>query len=128
MIAKAIYGILSNDVTIDGYVGDKIYPVVIPQNSEFPAISFYISSDTPDHQKVDASTQSSTDVQIKCVHDSYETNTDLSAAVQSALDKIKGTYYGVEIQATFFNGTDDLYDSQAQKFMKILNFNFTYKY
>tara|TARA_R110000782_G_scaffold235443_1_gene321468 strand:+ start:45 stop:431 length:387 start_codon:yes stop_codon:yes gene_type:complete len=128
MIAKAIYGILSNDADVISYVSTRIYPNVIPENVDFPAISFYISSSNPDNQKVDASSLNTCTVQVKCVHDDYLLNTELADYVRIALDKLKGTHYTIEIQTTFFNGTDDLYDSTAQKHMKILNFNFIYKY
>ena len=56
------------------------------------------------------------------------TSLQIGEAVRSALDKLKGVHYGVEVQATFFSGGDDIYDQSAKKHMRVLNFNFIYKY
>jgi len=45
MIEHAIYSILSNDSGVTA-ITTRIYPIMLPQNAVYPAISYQVNEDT----------------------------------------------------------------------------------
>lgn len=127
-LETAIYQTMINNTDITDVVNQKIYPIVVPHDVEFPAITYTISSNDPDKSKGEASQGSNTTVQIKCIHESFEALKSMTDHVRLAFDNLKGDVYGCEIQATFYDGSIPFKDEESQVFVDVLLFNFHYKY
>lgn len=128
MIEKAIYYTLINSTDITDVISDRIYPVVVPQKVEFPAISHSISSSRPEKAKDEESTMTSDIIQIKVMHNEFGIAKTLGETVRELFDNLKGDVNTVEIDTTKFEGSTILFDEEAEVFMNILTFNFFYKY
>lgn len=92
---KGVYHILTNDTTVYGLVGDNIHPVVLPQDSRFPAIAISTDTDRPEQSKRAANTQSTRlhilALQVEIYVDSYASGEAISNACKNALDNYAGT-------------------------------------
>lgn len=128
MIGEAIYYVLQTTSAITNVVDDRVYPVVVPQKVEFPAIVYTKASSDAENTKDEVSTIENATVQIKVMHPSMVKVKDLGAAVRKAFDNLSGTINGIEIDTTKYQGATVIYDEDAQVFMNIITFNFFYKY
>jgi hypothetical protein len=99
MIGKAIYQLLSNNTEVKNYVGDKIYPLQIPENKEnpvtLPAMVYSRSSDV--EYTRDGAGLTSSGIDITVIAKNYEETIDISQAVINVLDMYEGNIAGVKI-------------------------------
>ena len=124
-VGKAIYNILSNDAALGDIAGDRIYPNVAKQSSAFPFIVYRITGDAPTDTKDGVSPLDENSVLILCYSASYSTTADLSDLVRDALDRVNGTYGGINIQGIQFLDFDDDFDIKGDTegvYVKSLNF------
>lgn len=104
MIQQDIFRILSEDVEIASYVGNRIYPIELPQGSSVPAI-VYITNDMMPINSLDG--ESGLDsglIEITCWAKTYMTAHLMAAAVRSAFQE---SGLGVT--------TDNLQDTQDEE-------------
>lgn len=98
LINKAIYYILSNDDTITGYVGNKIFPMIIPTDTTvFPHIVFSRTSITPAYCK-DGCYDDTVMVSIVVCDKDYFNSCKIAQAVRDALDGKRGTIQEIPLQ------------------------------
>jgi hypothetical protein len=108
-IEEAIYSYLSNETGITSLVGSRIYPVKLPQNTDYPAITYFRVSGPEHHEKDMAYPR----FQFSCWAAEYGTAKGLAAEVKAAFQRFKGTMGtpGVAvIQGVFLNDLD-VYDN-----------------
>lgn len=92
---KIIYGRLSADATITGHVGTKIFPVAIPQNTNFPAIVYAIETTFPSDEKDGPSKLDENTVAVRIFTGTYATSVAIAERVRVLLDRFTGTVAGV---------------------------------
>ena len=109
-VGKAIFDILSNDAPIGAIIGDRIYPSRVPYNGSFPAVAYHIVSTNPNGTKNGISTYDYVTVQISAYAEKYTDVKDLEDLIRRAFDYNSGTYAGVVIDKSFFQGAIDLHD------------------
>jgi hypothetical protein len=125
---------LSTDSSSEGWlsnisvkeVNNKVFPVIIPQGTSYPATTFEIAN--VDNFITKSSSLASCDVSLRiaCFADNYNTTYNQSKAVVEALDYYSVTYTedGVSYTAKFrFVSLDDDYYKLPEKFYKNLIFN-----
>lgn len=103
MIGKVIYDLLSNDATVSALVSTRIYPDTVPQNAEFPYISYTVISTLPTDAKDGASRLDVVSVQVDIYSRNYSTTQDMAAGVRSALDRYSGTNNSVQVDKIIFS-------------------------
>ena len=94
-IGKCIYTLLSGDTTVHGYVGLKIYPLVIPEAQTLPCIVYERHGDgeiTKDHMGI-----KNTIVEITILSEDYTESINIAQAVEDRLGFYQGTVNGVNI-------------------------------
>ena len=111
-ILKVIYSILINDPNITQYVGNKIFPVVVPdkdnsgENIDYPLLVMIRSSIEPEYSKGCVSNIST--VSIYCFSTQYYESVDMAIAVRDALEFYKGTVDGITIsQCRLISASED---------------------
>lgn len=118
---KGVSNILSNDATVSGLVGNRIYANTRLQGDVLPAITLQSTNTEPYATKSGVSTLDDITIQVISYSDSlYESDgaITLSQAVRSALDRVaRGTYNGETIQS--INFLDDFNDFEEIKNKKI---------
>jgi hypothetical protein len=107
-------------------IKNKVFPVIIPQGTSYPATTFEIAN--VDNFITKSSSLESCDVSLRiaCFADNYNTTYNQSKAVVEALDYYSVTYTedGVSYTAKFrFVSLDDDYYKLPEKFYKNLIFN-----
>lgn len=132
-MTEAIYYILSNNAAITAIVGSNIYPIRLPLNTQYPAITFQLIDDIPVNQKTGRANYFNARVQINCFAKdgpSYSGNYAsilLARAVKNALERIAiNTYSGIYVQNTTLLSEQDLTDDNSDYegvFFRSLDFN-----
>lgn len=106
--------------------GTKIFPVIIPQGTGYPATTYEIANVSNFMSKGSSLASCDVSVNISCFADGYGTTYNQAKAVVEALDLYQVTYSedGQSYTAKFrFMNLDDEYYKQPEKFYKNLTFN-----
>jgi len=92
MIDEAVRSILLNNSTVYGFVGTRIYPLVLPLSCTFPAISYSKPSDP--YTRIARSPRFQVDIWSK----DFTEVQNLKKAVETALDGYSGIVSGMNIE------------------------------
>ena len=125
LVGKAIYEILSDDAPVGALIGNRIYPNVAMQGSEFPFAVYQVTGDSPTDIKDGVSPLDENAISVMCFSQTYEEASDIADAVRPALDRVDGTYEGVELQGIqylSYNDDFDVKDDDDGVYVKSLNF------
>jgi len=124
VIGKVIHNLLANDTAVAAEVAEKIFPVIVPQNETFPAITYETLGDEPmevkGHQKI-ADTIS---VQINVFAANYSKVVTIVKAVKGVLD-FKHDFINNDIHVcsiTPETAMDGIYDKEENLYHKILKY------
>ena len=132
-IGKYIYSVLAADAGVSALVGTRIYPVMIPQTSAFPAIVYIVSTTPKDKQKDKVSDKDIESVSFTFLADyqqgadAYTKTTGIDAAVRTALDFVEGTAAGVTVVACHYDGSKDVFNEERMLIGKEANYTFITK-
>ena len=125
-IGKAIYNILTNNSNVFAIVGNRIFPNVAPQTTQFPFIIYNVVKADPSNTKDGVSTLDVISCMISCYSETYSDCTDLSKKVRISLDRLSGTYDSEKIQSIEFTDYNDIFDDTSGDsgiYRKALDFN-----
>jgi len=103
----AIYGRLRNTTGITGIVNTRIYPVVLPQSGDLPAITFNKASDVGIHASGQDPNIHSPRWQVHGWSTSYTQVRNLADQIKECLRDYSGSTW-VAVQRFFFDGEIDL--------------------
>ncbi len=117
-IGKAIYSILSSDIAVSGYVGSKIFPVIIPAKTQLPTI-IYERQAVSDYTKDQLNGYINT-LDITVISDNYTEAINIAEAVYNALKNYKGSMLGVNIVDVRIDSIAEVYAEDC--FMQKLSF------
>lgn len=99
IVGKAIYYLLTNDANIAALVDDRVYPEVANQQDAKPYVVYNVRSNDPSDTQKGPSELDTAAVEINCYAPTYETAIAISVAVRAAIDRVQGTYNGVNVQS-----------------------------
>lgn len=125
-VGKAIYSILRNDGDVNSLVDTRIFPLVAKNDTRFPFIIYDVGSENPEDTKDGVSTLDVDSVMVSVYSQSYEEASDLARKVRTALDRVSGSYEGVEVQSIQYNGLNEIFDENVSDegvYRKALDFN-----
>ena len=98
-VGKAIYHLLTNATDVTDIVSTRIYPEIAQQDADLPYIVYNVANNEPTDTKPEPSKLDTAQVEVNIYSDSYRVVIDLAVAVRAALDRVKGTYAGVNVQS-----------------------------
>ena len=105
MIGNAIYYLLSNDATLSGLIGTRIYPDLATQQAVYPFCVYMIDEVQPSDTKDGASVLDQIIFNVTTYAKSYTTAQEIASACRAVLDAHPtGTVSGVDVQAIRFTG------------------------
>jgi hypothetical protein len=107
-IEEALYTYLLGETDITDIVSTRIYPVVLPQGTELPALT-YIQVSNPVHHDVDIAYPR---MQLSSWAEDYADAKDLFYAVKETMQRYKGVMggdSGVKVSQVVFLNSFDLY-------------------
>lgn len=117
MIGAAIRSHLAADTNVNALLGDRIYPLKVPQSPTFPCARYTVVSDVADRHHGGQTKLRRALVQIDCFSTKYAEADQLAAAIETLLGGFKGTLgngpNARTVQAIFSQGRNDAYDDQV---------------
>ena len=112
-VGKAIFNLLDNSTDLTAIVGTRIYPEVAQQDAPLPYVVYNISNNEPSDTKREPSKMDTANIEVNCYSTSYTQVIDMSVAVRAALDRVTGTYSGVNVQSiAYMNEVIDFDEGQ----------------
>lgn len=90
MIEYAVRRHLLDAPAVAAIVGDRIYPLTIPQGETLPVITYSVVATDEDNQEGDAATLARARLQLDCWATTYKQANDLARAVRLALPTTTG--------------------------------------
>jgi len=112
-VGKAIFYLLDNSTDLTAIVGTRIYPEVAQQDAPLPYVVYNISNNEPSDTKREPSKMDTANIEVNCYSTSYTQVIDMSVAVRAALDRVTGTYSGVNVQSiAYMNEVIDFDEGQ----------------
>ena len=117
-ISSLLYGALSSDSGITTLVSTRIYPLKLPQDTPYPAVSYQRISNTGEQG---STALKETRYQLNAWADTYASAQTLATAIKTALEEHKDTDQTPGIKmARVVNELDD-YDPDEEVYRIILD-------
>ena len=98
-VGKAIYYLLSNYSDLTDIVSTRIYPEVAEQDAAMPFVIYTVVSNEPSDTQSSPSQLDIAQVDIVLFSTDYSQVVDMGVAARAALDRVTGTYNGVNVQS-----------------------------
>ena len=124
---KAVYGILSANTGVTDIVGTRIFPEIAEQEAQTPFVIYQLQSVAPEDTHDGPSKLDEVRFEFLCYADSYNEAADLGVAVRAALDRVSGTYNGVNVESIQFNDVDIELEYDPRRYSQVLKFTFRIK-
>jgi len=99
IVGKAIFTLLLSDTDLRGIVSNRIFPEVAQQDAVLPYVVYNISNNEPSDTKREPSKMDTAQVEVNLYSTSYTECIDMATHVRAALDRVTGTYSGVNVQS-----------------------------
>tara|TARA_B100001094_G_scaffold90714_2_gene86759 strand:- start:2876 stop:4099 length:1224 start_codon:yes stop_codon:yes gene_type:complete len=143
-LSKAIYKILSSETDLIAETSTRIFPSVIPQNVDYPALMYEINSQDPIYVKDRRHKKTEAHIVIGVHGKTYSSVQNIADIVISTLEKYKDVtdfaipetgisgvpqtggcsiVEGYWIQEVFFDNSFDLFDEKLRVFEKYIEFD-----
>jgi len=103
-VGKAVFNLLLADTNLLAIVDNRIFPEVAQQDAVLPYVVYNISSNEPSDTKREPSKMDTAQVEVNLYSTSYTECIDMSTHVRAALDRVTGTYSGVNVQSIQYLG------------------------
>lgn len=126
-VGKAVYGILSANSGVTDIVGTNIFPEIAEQETAVPFIVYQLQNVSPEDTHDGPSKLDEVQFEFLCYADSYNAAADLGVAVRAALDRVSGTYNGVNVESVQFNDVDIEIEYDPRRYSQVLKFTFRIK-
>jgi hypothetical protein len=113
---EAIFALLSNDSDVTDIVGTRIYPVITPEEGQYPALSYFRVDGPREHVLEGPAGLARPRIQVDAWANDSATARAAIAAVISALDGFIGNAGGVRVAGVIALGDHDLYEPRTKTF------------
>lgn len=104
MTGKAIYYLLSNAAPVTALVSTRIYPDIATADAAYPFVVYSVENTLPSDTKDGVSGLDVVQIAVMIYANTYTAAQDIAGAVRTALDRVSGTYSGIEVQSIKFDG------------------------
>ena len=106
-VGKEIYSILSKNKSLTDKVGNKIYPIIVEKDTNYPFIVYKRSNVIPDYTK-DYHFKDYVIVDIICVSNHYVESVEIASLVRESLeDKRIGDINSIRLESADEDFIDD---------------------
>ena len=117
-VGKEIYSHLKENKSLTDIVGNKIYPIIVEKDTNYPFIVYKRSNVIPDYTK-DYHFKDDVIVDIICVSNHYVESVEIASVVRESLeDKRIGDINSIRLESADEDFIDDAY-------IQTLTFNLT---
>lgn len=119
---KAIYYLLTNNENVSAVVSSRVYPEVVAQDAQVPFIFFEMRGVTPDSFKPGPAEIDEIRIEVSGISETYDEVVDLGEKIRGALDRVYGTYNGVNVESIEFNDATIDVVSKPRRYVITLDF------
>lgn len=109
LLGKAVYSILSGDTSLhsilSGTTSDKIYPLFAPDETLNPFIVYSYKTNDVQYTK-DGLSFDICSLIVNVVADNYSDSIEIAQLVRNKLERIRGTYSGIDIYECLVSSTN----------------------
>lgn len=120
MIGTAIRSILLGDAAIVALIVDRVYPLILPQHSKFPCISYRYSADRAEITFDGQGDYQQIQVELDCWAMDYDEMTALSKATQERVKNFEGVVSGVDINKIYIDSTVPVFEELAEVYRETI--------
>lgn len=114
---KAIFKLLQDSSAVGAICADRIYPELAQQDADVPFVVYTITDTEITATKNATSKLDTARVEVFCISNDYEQAMDLGIAVRGALDRVSGTYNGVQVQSIDIDTIDVEFDADQRVYI-----------
>ncbi len=111
-IEESVVSRLSGYLEVSALVGTRIYPLLVPQDVEMPALAYQKISSPKTHSHSGPSHLAQSRFQFTCEADNYLAAKSLATAVRHCWDGFKGTVGSIRIDSALVQDDRDSYSQQ----------------
>lgn len=122
MTIEAVLATRLIEATGLAYLGGRVYPKHLPENTPYPAIAYHRISTPREHSHDGPSGLAHPRFQFDLYARTYAGISELAEGVRASLDGYKGLLGGVDVQGVFLEDDDDGYDDDLEVFWRRLDF------
>lgn len=126
-IEDAVSTILQEDVGVSALVVKRITPMVAPESPVYPCIVYLFVSETVPNAMGKTTDLVRRRLQVDCWGDTPTDAQTLADAVITALDRYSGTAASIVIQDIYRLGVNDIFDFEARKFKRAVDFDVVFE-
>lgn len=120
-IEEALFAYLQTKPDVTSIVGNRVYPMLLPQGSEYPAIVYQRISGMRVRSHSGPSSLAYPRIQFSCWAQTYSDAKRLAERLRVSLDGYRGTVGDMNIQAIFVENDIDLYDAGVSLYRTIVD-------
>lgn len=114
MIGKAIYTALTGNTALNAILANKVFPVVIPQSDQVPALCYWIGSKEPSNTNDGPSHLDKITLNIHIASMTYNELEDIAEKVRVIIEGVADT----SIQSIRFNSENDDYNPEGKAYIR----------
>lgn len=113
MIGKAIRAILAANSNITNLIGDRIYPLPMPQANTLPSIAYEII-DKPGIPCDNGTIILQEEVAVECFSESLLQSETINELIRKTLHGYSGTVAGLNVVAIMYSGGESDHDDEMR--------------
>ena len=127
-VEAAVFDLLSNDAGVSGVVSNRIYPVKLPQDPTYPAVTYFRVSALRHSAMGKDTGLVEKRIQISSWAKLYSEVNDLADRVRDAMQRTRGVFSGVEILDIFMDGDGpEIWEDEVNVYQAITDCNVIYR-
>lgn len=121
MSSKALFNILDLAGALNLLIDHRIYPLKMPQNNIYPAITYQLIGNTAISLLASDTDIETPRYQISCWGDDFTSAKDVALQVKTALIRVSGTYSGIIVMDITFDNENDIHDPETDKYQTAID-------
>lgn len=118
--------LLLSDTDIAGEVAARVYPLKLPQQPTYPAITYQVISDQSEQLLEGADRIRRARIQVDIWDDDISKCEEIAGFVRTLLDGQDNTQGSTRFRATWLDNEQDLYEESIEKYRILSDFEITY--
>ena len=115
-LESELYGFLVSNPVISAVVADRVYPLLMPQNTQLPAITYQRISGASEQSMTGASGLAHPRIQLDCWGSTYKDVTVLREVLRQVLQGFRGQLGTIFINGVIYVNDQDFYEWETKTF------------
>lgn len=114
------------NATLASETGSRVYPLKLPQDTAYPAVTYQKISDLTEPNLADVSRIKRVRMQVDTWADTALKSWELADLVRDQLDGFKGVVDGIQMTASLIDSESDLFEDAIEKYRVTTDYELVY--